>query len=75
MREIDSLAIEITSDSITVTKPQTGQQVTYRKDPESPVLIAKDVLRGKLDASRTTFLAQAWKAAYATAYRIGWLRS
>ncbi len=37
MREIDNLAIEITANSITVTKPHTGQHVTYQKDPTSDV--------------------------------------
>jgi hypothetical protein len=75
MREIDNLAIEITRNSITITKPHTGQHVTYSKDPVFPLLVAPDALRENLDAARAAFLAQAWKAAHATACRIGWLRS
>jgi hypothetical protein len=75
MSEIDNLAIEISSNSITVTKPHTGQRVTYAKDPIFPLLVATDALRGNLDAVRAAFLAQAWKAAHDTACRIGWLRS
>jgi hypothetical protein len=75
MHDTDNLAIEIARDSITVSKPHTGQQVTYSKDPTSPLLVATDALRENFDAARAAFLAQAWKAAHATACRIGWLRS
>jgi hypothetical protein len=74
MHEIDKLVIEITRASITVSEPQTDQQVTYCKDPAAPLLFVKDSLR-EIDASRAAFLAQAWRAAHDAARRIGWLSS
>ena len=75
MREIDNLAIEISGDSITISKPRTSERITYRKDPAAPLLVAPDALRGKLDSSRAAFLSKAWKAAHETACRIVWLSS
>ena len=69
------LAVEIDGDRITISLPKTGEQVTYCKDPISPVLVTTDSLRGKLTHARVEFLAEAWKAAYAAAQEIGWLRS
>lgn len=69
------LAVEIDGDRITISLPETGEQVTYCKDPISPMLVATDLLRGKLPPARIAFLAEAWKVAYEAARGIGWLRS
>jgi hypothetical protein len=75
MRNPARLAVEIDGDKITVSLPKTGDQVTYFKDPSSPMLVATDSLRGHLTPSRIAFLVEAWKVAYAAAQEIGWLRS
>ena len=75
MRDTDSLTVEISGDCITVSKSRGTQRVTFIKDPSAPLLVSHDVLRENVDASRAAFLAQAWKEAYATAHRLGWLRS
>lgn len=60
---------------LVVTDPETGHRVTYRKDGESPVLVATDSMREDLDPARARFLVSAWKAAHAKAQQLGWLTS
>jgi len=59
--------LEIDGDKIPISLPATGERVTYCKDPTSPMLVAADPMRGHLTPSRTAFLAEAWKVAYAAA--------
>ena len=75
MREIDKLAVEVGRDSITITQPQTGEQITYNKNPVAPLLVAQELLQQRLETPSALFLAQAWGAAYETARSVGWLRS
>ena len=76
MQGIDKLAVEVGLDSITVMQPQTGEQITYSKDPVAPLLVAQELLRQqRLETPSALFLAQAWSAAYETARSVGWLRS
>lgn len=75
MRNPNRLAVEIDGDTITVLLPETREQVTYRRDPVAPMLVATDPLRGQLTPARIAFLVEAWKVALAAAQEIGWLRS
>jgi hypothetical protein len=59
LRNPTGLAVEIDGDRITVSLFKTGEQVTYCKDPISPMLVATDLLRGKLTPPRIAFLAEA----------------
>jgi hypothetical protein len=74
MRQTEHLAVEIASDRIIVSMPNKGPQVTYCKDPVSPMLTMVDPLRAPTP-ERLDFLAKAWKVAHQTAQKIGWLRS
>ena len=48
-------------------------EVTYRREPYYPMLIASDVLQNDFDESKVTLLAQAWKLALDKATLLGWL--
>ena len=74
MHNPSRLAVEIDGNKLTISLP-SGERVTYCKDPNSPMLVAADPMRGHLAPSRTAFLVEAWKFAYATAKEVGWLRS
>ena len=67
------LTVEVRDHDIVVTKPGTRLSVTYRKDRNSPLLVALDPMRGPAGRDKTDFLAQAWKAAYARAKALGWI--
>lgn len=76
MTDVAELTVQVFDDrDIVVTMPQTGFEVTYRKDGNFPMLVATDTLRDGLGPTRLSFLAQAWQAAYNTARALGWLRS
>jgi hypothetical protein len=66
-----NLNVEVRNHDIVVTKPGTDLGVTYRKHPQSPMLVALGFTR--FDFVETGFLVQAWKAAYAKAKSLGWL--
>jgi hypothetical protein len=70
---MDDLSLEVRHNEITVTRPKTGHTVTYRKDPSSPMLVARDPLPRELDAAAAAFLIHAWKATYSRAKTLGWL--
>ena len=67
------MTLKIDRHGLTVTNPQTGEQITYTK--EGQMLVAYDLLEGRLERWSASFLAQAWKAAHAEALEMGWLRS
>jgi hypothetical protein len=51
------LSVEVQNQDIIVRNPETGHSVTYRRMPDSPMLIA----------DKAKFLAEAWRAAYTKA--------
>jgi hypothetical protein len=57
------LSVEVQNQDIIVRNPETGHSVTYRRMPDSPMLIA----------DKAKFLAEAWRAAYTKAKMLGWL--
>lgn len=59
---------------LVVTRPETGDWVTYRKDGRAPVLVCTDSMRMDPDAARVKFLVSAWKVALAKAKQLGWLK-
>jgi hypothetical protein len=67
------MTLKIDRHGISVTDPQTGEQITYSR--EGQTLVAHDLLQGRLDRCSASFLAQACKAAHAEAVKMGWLRS
>ena len=69
------LSVEVRGLEITVTKPETGHTVTYRKEPDAPLLAAIDPMRDDPDKDGARFLARAWKAAYGRAKALGWLKT
>jgi hypothetical protein len=76
MSDVASLNVQVSHDrDLVVTEPGTGEQVIYRKDGESPVLVMMDSLRADPNAARVRFLVSAWKAAHAKAQQLGWLKS
>ena len=68
-----SLSVEVLSDHIVIRDPSTGFSVTYRRAYERGALIADDNLRHEPSRAELSFLAAAWKAAYAEAKALGWL--
>jgi hypothetical protein len=57
---------------IVISKPESEFEVTYRREPYYPMLIASDVLQNDFDESKVTLLAQAWKLARDKAKSLGW---
>jgi hypothetical protein len=59
-----TLGVELFNDrDIVVSQPESGFSVTYRKDPEAPMLVAIDGI-GRSEDAKLNFWVQAWKAAY-----------
>jgi hypothetical protein len=59
------LSVEVRSHDIIVSQPGTGLCMTYRRDPNSPMLEALCSMRSDPDAETLRFLTEAWKAAHA----------
>jgi hypothetical protein len=57
---------------IVVADSNSGFKVTYWRDGK--VLVATRWIRGTPSRDETKFLVSAWKAAYAKAHQLGWLR-
>jgi hypothetical protein len=76
MSDVADVDVQVLHDrDLVVTRPDTGEQVTYRKDGASPMLILMDSMRMDPDPERVRFLVSAWRAAHAKAQQLGWLRS
>jgi hypothetical protein len=58
---------------IVISKPEAEFEVTYRREPYYPMLVASDVMQSDFDESKVTLLAQAWKLALDKAKSLGWL--
>ena len=67
------LTVEVDRYGIAVADPRTGERITFKK--EGSLLIAYDLLLERLGPCSPSFLAKAWRAAYAEARKMGWLRS
>jgi hypothetical protein len=70
---MNDLSVEVRYPDIIVSQPGTGRCVTYRRDPNSPMLEALRSMRSDPDAETFWFLTEAWKAAHAKAKSLGWL--
>ena len=76
MSDLADIDVQVLQDrDLVITSPSTGEQVTYRKDEASPMLVLMDSMRVDPDPERVRFLVSAWKAAHAKAQQLGWLRS
>ena len=76
MSDLADINVQVLQDrDLVVTRRDTGEQVTYRKDGVSPLLVLTDSMREDPDPERVRFLVSAWKAAHAKAQQLGWLRS
>lgn len=76
MSDLAKIDVEVLQDfDLLVTRPETGDRITYRKDGNSPFLVAMDSMRQDPDAARVAFLVSAWEAAHAKAQALGWLKS
>ena len=76
MSDLADIEVQVLRDrDLVVTRPATGEQVTYRKDGASPVLVLMDSMRMDPDPERAKFLVSAWRAAHAKAQQLGWLSS
>ena len=76
MSDQADLSVQVVDDNqLVVTKQETGDRVTYRKDGRAPVLVMMDNLRFDPDAARVKFLVAAWKVAHAKALQLGWLKA
>jgi hypothetical protein len=76
MSDLADIDVQVLQDrDLVVTRPATGEQVTYRKDGASPVLVLMDSMRMDPDPERARFLVSAWRAAHAKAQQLGWLSS
>ena len=75
MSDLADINVQVLQNrDLVVTRPETGEQATYRKDGASPLLVLMDSMRNDPDPERVRFLVSAWKIAYAKA-QLGWLRS
>jgi hypothetical protein len=59
MTEHERLCVEVWKHDITATKRGTPFAVTFRKDPESPMLVAREVLRSREIKPLFSFCSQA----------------
>jgi hypothetical protein len=76
MSDLADINVQVLQNrDLVVTRPETGEQATYRKDGASPLLVLMDSMRNDPDPERVRFLVSAWKAAYAKVQQLGWLRS
>jgi hypothetical protein len=76
MDDAAGLNVQVSQErDLVVTEPATGEQVVYRRDGNSPILVMMDSLRADPGAARVRFLVSAWKAAHAKAQQLGWLKS
>ena len=71
--KMTDLSVEVRYHDIIVSQSGTGLCVTYRRDPNSPMLEALCSMRSDPDAETLRFFNEAWKAAYAKAKSLGWL--
>jgi len=69
------LSVEVRYHDIIVSQSGTGLCVTYRRDPNSPMLEALCSMRSDPDAETLRFFNEAWKVAYAKAKSLGWLKT
>ena len=76
MSDLADINVQVLQNrDLVVTRPETGERATYRKDGASPLLVLMDSMRNDPDPERVRFLVSAWKIAYAKAQQLGWLRS
>jgi hypothetical protein len=66
------LIVEVHNRDIVVADPVSGFNVVYRRDGN--MLAATEWVRGTPSRAETGFLVIAWRAAYAKAQQLGWLR-
>jgi hypothetical protein len=53
MSDLADVNVQVSHDrDLIVTRPETGEQATYRKDGASPVLVLTDSMREDPDSSR-----------------------
>ena len=68
------LNVEVLENGLRVTEPGTHFAVTYLRNPASQSLECHELLAlPEIDSSEASFLAAAWKAAFAKAKDLGWL--
>jgi len=73
MSNPSDFAVKVCNDrDIVISKPESEFEVTYRREPYYPMLIASDVLQNDFDESKVTLLAQAWRLALDKAESLGW---
>jgi hypothetical protein len=66
------LIVEVHNRDIVVADPVSGFNVVYRRDGN--MLAATEWVPGTPLRAETSFLVVAWRAAYAKAQQLGWLR-
>jgi hypothetical protein len=67
------LAVDVLhNNEIVVADPNTGFKMTYWRD--GTVLVATRWIRGTPSRDEMKFLVSAWKAVYAKAHQLGWMR-
>jgi hypothetical protein len=68
-----ALIVEVLHNKdIAIADPDLAFKVTYRRDGN--MLAAIEWVRGTPSRAETNFLVVAWRAAYAKAQQLGWLR-
>ena len=68
------LCVEVLENGLRVTQRGTPFVVTYMRNQGSQLLEAQELLAlPEIDGQQASFLAAAWKAAYAKAKDLGWL--
>ena len=74
MSNPSDFTVKVRNDrDIVISKPESGFEVTYRREVYYPMLFASDVPRNDFDEPRATLLAQAWKVALNQVKLLGWL--
>ena len=71
---MSDVSVEIFDDGLRVTQSGTPYAVTYLRNQGSRTLESHELLAiPEIDGQEASFLAAAWKAAFAKAKELGWI--
>lgn len=71
---MSDVSVEVFDDGLRVTQSGTPYAVTYLRNQGSRTLESHELLAiPEIDGQEASFLAAAWKAAFAKAKELGWI--
>lgn len=71
---MSNICVEVLENGLRITQPGTSFAVTFLRNAQCRMLEAQELLTApNISGREASFVAQAWKAAYAEAKSLGWL--